>query len=431
MLIEEMANRFRRRLALREPHIGKRSERPADIIARRQQRLRGIGGRAGHDADGAASPALIEKLHGAGGALAANLHAGDIVADLDRKIELRLGLLVGRLENKRRFAERQALKIERAHTAGLGRAGGGAQHFDAQRAGRVVGSGERPRAGDAAGDDRHRSRVEHRRQAFGEIRTTAEIDGVGQPDQLDLACGGEEARDGGQRLGAVDGVRLRLDQLQPHARRAGRRERNVARAFGERNERHRAMIAFRARYDVFGGAQARVPGGGRGPAVVDEDRDRRARRHRRQRRVPQRARGGEDDESGEKKPHDGEPPRRPCRRFFARRDFKQQPGRREIDAARAWRDQPQQPPQHRQGQKPDQHQRFGKAERQSANHAGTLGRALAGMRGPLSTRPPPMRACSASSSSLAGRSVRWMVKLQDSRSVSARISARWRRTRAS
>ena len=41
----------------------------------------------------------------------------------------------------------------------------------------------------------------------------------------------------------------------------------------------------------------------------------------------------------------------------------------------------------------------------------------------------PMRACSASSSSVAGRSVRWMVKLQPSRSVSARISARWRATR--
>ena len=40
-----------------------------------------------------------------------------------------------------------------------------------------------------------------------------------------------------------------------------------------------------------------------------------------------------------------------------------------------------------------------------------------------------MRACSASSSSLAGRSVRWMVKLQPSRSVSARISARWRSSR--
>ena len=51
------------------------------------------------------------------------------------------------------------------------------------------------------------------------------------------------------------------------------------------------------------------------------------------------------------------------------------------------------------------------------------------------TRPPlaapgggaPMRACSASSSSVAGRSVRWMAKLQPSLSVSARISARWLR----
>ena len=36
-----------------------------------------------------------------------------------------------------------------------------------------------------------------------------------------------------------------------------------------------------------------------------------------------------------------------------------------------------------------------------------------------------MRACSASSSSVAGRSVRWMAKLQPSLSVSALIAARW------
>ena len=45
--------------------------------------------------------------------------------------------------------------------------------------------------------------------------------------------------------------------------------------------------------------------------------------------------------------------------------------------------------------------------------------------------PSPMRACSAISSSLAVRSVRWMVKLQPSLLASTRISSRWRFSRAS
>jgi hypothetical protein len=66
----------------------------------------------------------------------------------------------------------------------------------------------------------------------------------------------------------------------------------------------------------------------------------------------------------------------------------------------------------------------------NADHAGTLEAAEACSRVALYAAPAPMRACCARRSSLAGRSVRWIVKLQASRSVSLRISARWRRTRA-
>src|SRR5437773_42925 len=75
VLVEKMRHRFRRRLALREPHIGERAERAPDVVARGQQRLRRIGGRAGDDADGAAAPALVEELDRAGRALAGNLDA--------------------------------------------------------------------------------------------------------------------------------------------------------------------------------------------------------------------------------------------------------------------------------------------------------------------------------------------------------------------
>ena len=139
VLVDEMRHRRRRRFALRQPDIGERPERPADVVARGEQRLRRIGGRAGDDADGAAAPAFVEQLHGAGRMLAGNLDPGDVIADFDRQIESRLGLAILGLERERSFAERQALEIERAHRAGLGRAGGGAQHFHAQRADGIFG----------------------------------------------------------------------------------------------------------------------------------------------------------------------------------------------------------------------------------------------------------------------------------------------------
>ena len=56
----------------------------------------------------------------------------------------------------------------------------------------------------------------------------------------------------------------------------------------------------------------------------------------------------------------------------------------------------------------------------SADHAGTVRwRSMRPMA--LSVIAAPMRACRAKSSSVAGRSVRWIVKLQPSRSVSFRF----------
>ena len=107
-------------------------------------------------------------------------------------------------------------------------------------------------------------------------------------------------------------------------------------------------------------------------------------------------------------PQQDQPPRRARRRLFLGRDLEQQPRRREVDAARPRRHQPQQPPQHRQRQQPEQHQRLGEGERQGADHAALPGCVVAA--GALASAPgmacAPMRACSASSSSVAGRSVR-------------------------
>ena len=90
------------------------------------------------------------------------------------------------LNAKRRFAERQALEVERAHDAVLGAAGGRAQHLHRQRAGRVVGGGQRVRGRQAAVDHGDRARPDLARERRHEFGAAADIDAVGEPDHLDI-----------------------------------------------------------------------------------------------------------------------------------------------------------------------------------------------------------------------------------------------------
>ena len=92
MLVEEALDRLGRRHAFGEAHVGERIERAREIIVGAEQRLGAVGVAAGNDADGAPAPALVEQLHGAGGALADDLEPRDVVADLDRQFDRGLGL---------------------------------------------------------------------------------------------------------------------------------------------------------------------------------------------------------------------------------------------------------------------------------------------------------------------------------------------------
>ena len=103
-------------------------------------------------------------------------------------------------------------------------------------------------------------------QAGDEFAAFAEIDAVREPDDLDVRRGVEEALDQGQRLGAVDGVRLRLELLDLHARGAGDLQRNIARGFRQRQQRDAAIVGIGARDQFVGRAQPGVPGRGRAPS---------------------------------------------------------------------------------------------------------------------------------------------------------------------
>ncbi len=77
-------------------------------------------------------------------------------------------------------------------------------------------------------------------EALDELRRLADIDAVGEPDQLDAGRGVEETLDRRQRLDALDAVRLRPDLLEPHARGAGRLQRDVAAGLRQRHDRDAA-----------------------------------------------------------------------------------------------------------------------------------------------------------------------------------------------
>ena len=271
MLIEEALHRFRRRDALGEADIGERIERAREVIGRADQRLRAVGGRPGHDADGAPAPALVEQLHGARRTLAGDLQPRHVVADFDRQIDHRLGFRRIGSELERRLAQRQTLEIDGIHQSGVGAAGLRAQHFHGQRAGGVVGGGERVRDGQAARDHGKRMRADDALQTCDEFAALAEIDAVRKPDDLDVGRAFEKALDQGQRFGAVDRVGLRLELFDLHAGGAGNLQRQIAPGFRQRQHGDAAIVGIGARDDLIGGAQASLPGGCRAPAVIEHD----------------------------------------------------------------------------------------------------------------------------------------------------------------
>ena len=201
---------------------------------------------------------------------------------------------------------------------------------------------------DAALDHGHRFALHQLAQFSDELRALCDIDAVGEPEHFDRRRAGKEASDRGQHLGAIEGVRLGLQLSQPDARRTRRFEGDVAPDIGQGNDRDTPIVGLGARDQIFGGADARVPGGGRAPAVIDQQRERCRRLRRGERRIPQRPGGRDDQQRRERQAQQRQPPRRARGRLFLRQNIEQQFFRAELLHARARRHEPQQPPQHRQ-----------------------------------------------------------------------------------
>ena len=205
------------------------------------------------------------------------------------------------------------LRSRRAHGAGFGAAGRRAQHLDGERACGVVGGSAHARAAtppsitvscrvpECAAQALRRSRCRRRESTPSDSQTIS-------------ACRGgvEKARRARAARRCVRPHRAcGLICLSAHARCARRLERDIAAGFRQRHERDAAAVGLGPRHQVVGGAQARVPGAGGRPAVVDHAAPAAPWRSRgRDRRIPQRAGGRDDDQRGERQAQQREPPRR-------------------------------------------------------------------------------------------------------------------------
>ncbi len=263
-----------RRAPVGEPHVGERRQRTGQVEGRRQQRLRGLAGRAGDDADGAAAPPLVEQLHRAGRTLARYIEPRDVVAQLDRQVERGFGFLVLRAERITRFADRRGLLVQRAHGAD-GDAAIGAQHLHRHLGGGV------PRRRRAPAGRTCRLRTpsgaisDGLAQALHEILAAAGIDAIRQPGDLAVAGGLQEAVDGGQGFNAIDRVGLWRELAQCDARRTRRHQGDVAVRLGQRHQRDGAAVVVGIGDQLVGGPDPDIPVRCGAPAVVEHDHQRR------------------------------------------------------------------------------------------------------------------------------------------------------------
>jgi hypothetical protein len=283
-------------------------------------------------------------------------------------VELRLGLALARLEAVVGLPERQSLEVERPSGADVVTAARSPQHLDAENARRIVGCGERVRRLDPALHDRDGPLVGEAGEGCDEIGGVADIDAIRKPHDLDVGCRRQEPFQRRHNFGALDRVRLRLDEPQPRSRRGSGLERNVARRGRQRHHGNAAAIGVGTADEVLGGAQAGIPARRGRKAVIDEEHERHAGAGRRDRRIPQRPGRGDDDQRRKRQPQHGQPPRRARRRLLLGHDVEQHAGRRKFDAARPRRDEAQQPPQHRQAEQAEQDERLGKCEGDGGDH---------------------------------------------------------------
>jgi hypothetical protein len=261
-------------------------------------------------------------LHGAGRSFARYFKPRNVVAQFDRQIERRFALAILHAERVARLANRRALGVDRANHAG-GDAAGGAQHLDRHLGRGVFGGDQRLRRGRAALEHRQLAVADGLAEIFDKFSAAPGVDAVGQPRDLGITGRLQEAVERAKRVDAIDRIGFWRDLTQCDPRGAGRHQRDVTRGLGQRNQRHAAAVVIGVGDQFVRGLDPRVPACSGAPAVVEQDHQRRVAAADPGLRIPDRACGGKDDESGGGKAQQGQPPRRARRGFLPGPDVEQ------------------------------------------------------------------------------------------------------------
>ncbi len=387
---EQRDDRIARRVAP-FANFGEGRQRALDVIRRRQQRLRDVGAGAGENRDPPSPRAFVDEPDRARRSLVGDDDPGDLIAQFDRQIETRFGR-PRRAEVERRFADRAALGVESAREAGFARIRAGARQMGLEGPGEIVDAGDADRRR-AIGDEGNRVAASGRRQAAREGAGAAEVDSVGDPDDLGLRIGVEETLDRRQRRLArrrIGNGRQRA-QFFLDARAVERRD--VEPACGNRQHGREAPSARRAAQRVARVCDAALPGRRRRPAVVDQQEQRAGAGAGGFREVPDRPRHRQDDQGGDRDPQRQQGPRRLGRRRIFRIEAEQQAQRREHGLARSRRRDLEKNIERGEEREGGQNRRRGEGEGQ-AEHRQALQAFVAGS-GPASRARSASSACAA------------------------------------
>src|SRR5262245_20399676 len=241
----------------------------------------------------------IEQADGARGAFSGDRDARDLIADLDRQVELHRSFALAWAEGKGRLAERLAAAGQRLDDAGA-RPFGAAQDTGGKCAALARTLSERERGVVAF-------RPEHGKAAAacelgksaGESLAAAVVETVGEPQHAEAGLAAELLFERRGKRGAIGGVRLGTDAADAFARliRAQGRAHRLAWRGGRKHDG--AAVAGGAVDRRFDRLAALGPMRGGGPAIIDDDEEGTCARETLPVGIEHRARERKDDQRGE------------------------------------------------------------------------------------------------------------------------------------
>ena len=329
----------------RRDDVGIGRERALHIIERREQWLRRLARFARDDADTMPLRAPVEEMHRAGGPLACDLDARHLIANFQRQVEIGGGLARVPADGEGSFAERLAPAGERLDHART-RAFGGAHHPGGELAFVAGGLAKGERRVVALGTQHGETAAAPGKlgKRFRESVALAIVETVRHPQHAVVRLAAELLFKRGRERRAVGRVRLRHHPANALARLLGAHGIADRLAGRGESEQHGAAVAAGALDRSLDRLAPLGPMRGRRPAIVDDEEEGTFAGETLLVGVQHGPRQSENQQGREQHAQGGQPPWAVRRRLLGGLEILQQPCRREHDDLRAWRRQPQQPP---------------------------------------------------------------------------------------